>query len=96
MPMNFNTILANDNGAWASGDFVKEFIGKENENDVIVSGDFELQSDDDGSSTHKFGISFLGKSRYQKEMVGYFVGFNHGKSSLKERLPETKTILGFL
>ena len=81
MPMNFNyhsRQMIMELGH--QDDFVKEFIGKENENDVIVSGDFELQSDDDGSSTHKFGTKLSWeKSISEKEMVGYFVGFNHGK-----------------
>ena len=85
IPMDFNySFSANDDGAVASGDFVKEFIGGENQNDTIISGDFEVQSDDDGSSTHKFtGKLAWEKPITEKDTVGYFLGLEHGKSKFK-------------
>jgi hypothetical protein len=84
-PLDFKySFSANDDGALASGDFVKEFIGGENQNDTIISGDFEIQTDDDGSSTHKFNSKLAWeKSVSENIMVGYFLGFDHGKSKFK-------------
>ena len=64
IPIDFNySFSANDDGVQASGDFVKEFIGGENQNDTILSGDFEVHSDDDGSSTINLPVNSRGKSR---------------------------------
>ena len=73
---------ANDEQANLSGDFVKQFGEKDDNRERVVSGDYEILRDDNGSITSQVNTRVAWEKQLNEEtMLASFLGINFGRSN---------------